>query len=153
ANIQASTVLGPVGDPTTPGVRTLAAGNSIFLAPVFVERRQSGCLRFCYTAPNSRTPRRYRCQPDLALKDVDDTLAHAAIRSRLIPVFTSGAYGQPGYGQLGLACALEIRTGAEDGAAMGAFDFLKEPQRLDNLRMSLEEYLRFTLEAGIFFVT
>jgi hypothetical protein len=36
---------------------------------------------------------------------------------------------------------------------MGAFDFLKEPQRLDNLRASLEEYLRFTLEAGIFFVT
>jgi hypothetical protein len=84
---------------------------------------------------------------------VDDALFQAAIRTRLTPVFTSSVYGQPGYAQLGLACAPEISTGAEDGSAMGAFDFLKEPQRLDNLRASLEEYLRFTLEAGIFFVT
>jgi hypothetical protein len=153
ANIQTTTVLGAVGSLATNGVRTLQAGNSIFSAQVFVERRQTGCVRFCYVAKDSRTPRRYRCQPDLALQDVTDPLSQLSVRARLTPVFTSAVYGQPGYAQLGPSCAPEVSTGAEDGAAMGAFDFLKEPQRLDNLRSSLEEYLRFTLEAGIFFVT
>jgi hypothetical protein len=152
ATIQTSTVLGAVGSATASGVRTLEADNSIFTTPVFVERRQTGCVRFCYTAPDSRTPRRYRCQPDLALKDVNDLLAQSAIRARLTPVFTSTGPGQPGYAQLSLTSAPEIRTGAEDGAEMGAFDFLKQPQREDNLRTSLEEFLRFGLEAGIFFV-
>jgi len=152
-SIQTSTILGAVGSPTASGVRTLEAGNSIFNAPVFVERRQTGCVRFCYVAPGSRTPRRYRSQPDLALQSVTDFSAQAAILARLIPLFTSVAYGQPGYAQLSLACAVEIRTGAEDGSEMGAFDFLKQPQRVDNLRASLDEFLRFGMDAGIFFVT
>jgi hypothetical protein len=153
ASIQTSTVLGAIGSASSSGVRTLEAGNSIFTAPVFVERRQAGCVRFCYAAPGSRTPRRYRSQPDLALQNVTDPLMQAGILARLTPVFTSVAYGQPGYAQLSLTCAAEIRSGAEDGSEMGAFDFLKQPQRLHNLRASLDEFLRFALEAGIFFVT
>jgi len=33
---------------------------------------------------------------------------------------------------------------------MGVFSMLQQPQRLANLRVALEEYLRFGLEAGIF---
>jgi hypothetical protein len=153
ASIQTSTILGTVGSASSSGMRTLEASNSIFTAPVFVERRQAGCVRFCYAAPGSRTPRRYRSQPDLAVQNVADPLLRSAALGCLTPVFTSGAYGQPGYGQLSEACAVEIRTGAEDGSEMGAFDFLKQPQRADNLRASLDEFLRFGLEAGIFFVT
>jgi Putative Ig domain len=153
ASIQTSTILGTVGSASSSGVRTLEAGNSIFTAPVFVERRQAGCVRFCYAAPGSRTPRRYRSQPDLTVQNVADPLLRSAALSCLMPVFTSVAYGQPGYGQLSTACAVEIRTGAEDGSEMGAFDFLKQPQRADNLRASLDEFLRFGLDAGIFFVT
>jgi hypothetical protein len=36
---------------------------------------------------------------------------------------------------------------------MGVFCMLQQPQRLKNLQVALEEYLRFGLEAGIFFVT
>jgi hypothetical protein len=36
---------------------------------------------------------------------------------------------------------------------MGAFHELYEPQRGTNLRIRLDEYLRFGLEAGIFYVT
>ena len=36
---------------------------------------------------------------------------------------------------------------------MGAFCMLQQPQRLANLQIALDEYLRFGLEAGIFFVT
>jgi hypothetical protein len=152
-SIQSSTILGAIGSAGTAGLRTLEAGNSIFTGPVFVERRQTGCVRFCYLAPGSRTPRRYRSQPDLGLKGIADALAQAAARARLTPVFTSLVYGQPGYAQLRLQCADEIRAGAEDGSEMGAFDFLKQPQREQNLRAGLEEFLRFGLEAGIIFVT
>jgi hypothetical protein len=67
-------------------------------------------------------------------------------------VFTSVDFGDPGYAQLALNCAPEIHSGADDGAEMGVFDYLKQPQREANLRSSLDEYLRFGLEAGIFFV-
>ena len=43
----------------------------------------------------------------------------------------------------------EIAGGAEDGAEMGAFSFLQQPQRLANLTTALAEYLRFGLEAGM----
>jgi len=119
---------------------------------VFVEKRQAGCVRFCYVAPGSRTPRRYHSQPDLALKNLD-AAGQAAVLARLVPAFTSLVFGQPGYAQLSPACAIEILTGAEDGSEMGAFDFLKQPQRQDNLSAGLKEFLRFGLEAGIFFVT
>jgi hypothetical protein len=75
------------------------------------------------------------------------------ILERLQPIFTSDCYGDPGYIQLNQSCANEIRTGAEDGAEMGVFNLLKQPQREANLNVNLEEYLRFGLEAGIFYIT
>jgi hypothetical protein len=36
---------------------------------------------------------------------------------------------------------------------MGAFNMLKQAHRESNLRTALEHYLRFGLEAGLFFVT
>ena len=36
---------------------------------------------------------------------------------------------------------------------MGAFHYLFQPQRETNLRVRLDEYLRFGLEAGIFYAT
>lgn len=118
------------------------ASNSIFMADVTSEKRQEGCVRFCYLPLVSIVPRRYRCQPE----DDEDAL-------RVRPQFTSLRYGDPGYGQLALRTAAEIREGADDEAEMGAFHELFEPQRETNLRVRLDEYLRFGLEAGIFYVT
>ena len=84
------------------------------------------------------------------LTNVDKKLQ---ILNHLQPSFTSTIYGAPGYGQLGQDTAWEIYTGAEDGAELGTFNFLKQPQRQANLRASLDEYLRFGLEAGIFYET
>lgn len=75
------------------------------------------------------------------------------IMEQLQPNFTSIKYGAPGYGQLSRSCANELLTGAEDGAEMGTFNGLKKPQREANLQANLEEYLRFGLEAGIFYMT
>jgi hypothetical protein len=135
-----------IADTTVIGtVHTLdlqLASNSIFLADVISEKRQDGCVRFSYLPLTSAVPRRFRCQPE---EDAD------ALRVR--PQFTSLRYGDPGYGQLALRTAAEIRTGADDEAEMGAFHELYQPQRETNLRVRLAEYLRFGLEAGIFYVT
>jgi hypothetical protein len=129
------------------------ASNSIFLAnpgeveswpakaPVAAERLQQGCVRYSYIPPSSLVPRRYACQPA------------AGEEARIRPVFTSMAYGDPGYLQLDLNCAAEIRGGSDDGAEMGVFNLLKQPQREANLRIRLREYLPFRLEAGIFYVS
>jgi hypothetical protein len=75
------------------------------------------------------------------------------IMERSQPTFTSNRYGDPGYAQLSQSCANELRAGAENGAEMGVFNRLKQPQREANLQASLEEYLRFGLETGIFYIT
>ena len=157
------TVLGPVH------VKELTLGSEvIFTDRVRAVHRQAGCVRFSVVPPGSQTPRRFRCQPELAISAavtqaqeqagaVLDPAAAEAVRlqvlGRLTPAFTSTRYSDPAYGQLSLACPPEIQTGAEDGSEMGAFSFLKQPQRAANLQSNLEEYLRFGLETGIFFVT
>ena len=43
--------------------------------------------------------------------------------------------------------------GAENGAEMGLFQSLGQAQCEANVRARMEEYLRFGLESGIFYVT
>lgn len=137
------TVMGAVA------AQQLDASDCVLDGAVNVERRQQGCLRFSYLGEGAVTPRRYRCQPDLALTDVADPGESAAIRARLSPVFTSTTYGDPAYGRLDDRCDQALRTGASNGAAMGAFADLEEPQRMTNLGAVLEEYLRLGLDAGV----
>src|SRR5262250_876382 len=49
--------------------------------------------------------------------------------------------------------AIEITQGGDDGAEMGAFHDLFWPQRESNIRARLDEFLRFGLEAGIFYAS
>lgn len=153
---------------TQAGVIT--ASNCIFNGLVTAERRQKGCIRYSYVPSSSITPRRFRCQPDLAiskrLKELNSASGLAQISSisslpvkeekkimdSVMPVFTSSIFGEPGYGQLSRVCPDEIFNGVESGVEMGAFNFLKQAHRLANLRVMLDEYMRFGLEAGIFFV-
>ena len=53
--------------------------------------------------------------------------------------------------QLRRQTPVELTEGAEDGAEMGAFRYLKQSIRVANLAASLREYLRLGLEAGVFF--
>src|SRR4030095_12492981 len=92
------------------------AENSIFSGQVRAARRQRGCMRFCYVPRDSRTPRRYNCQPDLTLVAVaasgvsagDRASAEAREEARVRPRFNSVRYGTAEYGQLARACAAEI---------------------------------------------
>ena len=148
------------------------AENSLFTSTVTVARRQTGCVRFCYVPPGSRTPRRYECQPDLveraataelrasaALRkepppsDADLEAGQASERLRVEPDFNSTRYGTPTYCQLAEACAEEIKRGAEDESEMGAFHDLFQPQRAANLRARLDEYTPAGMNAGIIYAT
>ncbi len=166
-HVQASTVLG------TTRAKTLEASDTIFVRPITVARRQTGCVRFSFVPDTSRTPRRYRCQPDLeiavqieqaekqpafqGLTDLQKEARRREIRAdvvaRVLPIFTSTRYGHRAYGQLGRFCPRQITEGARNGSEMGAFGFLMQPQRESNLRIALQEYLRFGLEAGLLYVT
>ena len=75
------------------------------------------------------------------------------LAARLAPRFTSRRYGQPGYAQLRLDCADEIREGASDESEMGAFHDLYQPQRIANLRLRLEESTPVAMDVGPVFAT
>ncbi|MEU9112621.1 hypothetical protein AB0D04_12670 [Streptomyces sp. NPDC048483] len=132
------------------------AENSIFTGRMHVARRGIGCLRFSYVPPGSRTPRRYRCQPDLVGPDGGTSRSSGAESggaARVRPLLRGERYGTPWYGQLAVGCAEEIRRGAEDGAEMGAYHDLYQPQREDSLRARLAEYTPAGTDAGIVWVT
>ena len=131
--------------------------NSIFTGLMTVGRRQIGCLRFCYVPPGSRTPRRYRCQPDGVLAAVADGPDRETLRAaealRVRPLFDAVRYGRPDYARLSLACAPEITRGAEDESEMGVFHDLYAPMRAANLRARLDEYAPAAMDAGIIYAS
>jgi hypothetical protein len=145
--VKGSTVIGKLA------TKVLHEGsNSIFLArlaesasetwahPFTVERRQQGCLRFSFVPHGAVTPRRYRCIPDAAHPEA-------------LPYFTSLRYGEAAYCQLAQITDSAIRAGAEGQSEMGIGYALQQPLREANLRVRLDEYLRFGLSAGIFYAT
>lgn len=143
-SVEGSTIIGKV----TTTIMQLAS-NTIFHAQpddwdtepaVRAERLQEGCVRFSYFPIGSRLPKPYRCQP----KTETDA-------QRIKPVFNSLRYGDAAYCQLSLYCASEIRQGAENDMEMGVFYHLYQPLREYNLLTRLNEYLRFGLEAGIYY--
>ena len=120
--------------------RTVASAR--WAGPVLADRRQQGCVRFCYLPAGSRTPRRYRCVPT-AENDAGE----------LQPVLTSSRYGRPGYVQLDRRTPALVWRGADDESELGALHHLNQPLREAYLQSRLEDYLRFGLEAGFFFAT
>jgi hypothetical protein len=140
-------------------VRSIEAENSLLIGGARASQRQRGCVRFCYAPRSSRVPRRYRCQPDLAIEaetlrlggpptpDETDRIARA-----MTPIFTASAYPASAFGQLALSCPKEILSGALGGAEMGAGFASGEPFRRANLTDALNEYLPFGLVAVPIFV-
>ncbi|MEQ1891723.1 MAG: hypothetical protein ABL998_04210 [Planctomycetota bacterium] len=161
-HMERSTCLGSVR------VATLDASECIFSVPVLAQREQEGCVRFSFVSRGSRTPKRYRCQPDLeiearrtaaeAKKGANLDAAESAVlrdqvHASVVPEFSSVRYGRPTYAQLLRSTSVALRTGAEDGSEMGAHSHLRAPQREANLVVRLQEYLPFGLVPSIVYVT
>jgi septum formation topological specificity factor MinE len=156
-NIARTTVIGEI---YTHAIEL--AENCIFNGKVRVARRQQGCVRFSYVPTDSRTPRRYQCQPDLIIAAVKEKSVAAGIKDadeemretlRVRPQFNSTRYGTPIYCQLSETCADELRRGADDESEMGVFHDLYQPQRAANLRARLDEYTPAGMEAGIIYAS
>ena len=143
ASLDQVTVLGALT------VERLSASDCVLAGDVSVARQQAGCLRFSYVSEGAVAPRRYRCQPDLALTGITDPATAAGVRARLAPAFSSTSFGDPAYARLDNRSDPALLTGASNGASMGVFAELQEPQRLANLATVLEEHLRLGLEAGV----
>lgn len=145
--------------------------NSLFLGTLQVARRQAGCLRYSYLPPESRAPRRTRCQPETAVREAQDAIRTAAAAAlppaepdpaalaraqtetemRLEPQVMDRFYGLPGYAQLALPCPDELFRGADDGGSLGAFHFLHEPQRMELLQRRLDAFTPAGMDAGLLF--
>jgi hypothetical protein len=152
----------------TTEVKAIEATNCIFKEVVLAIRRQDGCIRYSFVPKDSKAPRLYRCQPNLEISDQiteaiekkGSALSLAAknkinndVEQWLQPSFTSIIYDHYAYAQLSARCPEQISAGADNGSEMGAFNFLKQPQRKANLQIALNEYLPLGLEAGIIYVT
>lgn len=146
--------------------RSIEASNCIFDDKITIIRQQEGCIRFSYVPADSKTPRCFRCEPNLevsrqiseaeqqgSVSQIVKNKISKQILGWLVPGFTSNKYGHYGYAQLSRSCPHQIKTGADDGSEMGVFNNLKQPQREASLNTAIDEYLRFGLEAGIIYVT
>jgi hypothetical protein len=143
-HIEDSTVIGKLH------VRTMElASNTIFLArrargdpwrgAVWCNRKQAGCVRFCFVPADSITPRRYRCIPG-------DPAQEQALR----PQFVSLQYSDPSYALLSGAVPIAVWTGANNGSQMGVYKSLEETEAVRNVQLRVPEFLPFNLEAGVF---
>ena len=148
-DLESSTVIG--------GIRcqTLSASNCILDEGILdrkdaldIAHRQQGCLRFSYVPHGSKSPRRFRCQPDLALENVADAAEIARVVARVRPSYGSDNVQDPDYGLLSRTAPDELRHTSSDGSEPGVWHQLQHAHRLANLRTALRQYLRFGLDAG-----
>jgi hypothetical protein len=108
-----------------------------WLAPLWADRKQEGCVRFSFLPIGAQVPRQFQC--------VDEVLAGP------VPIFFTTRYGRPGYLKLLTSTPDVIRRGADDGGEMGAFHFVLGPLRETDLRIRMQEYLPVGLEFGIIY--
>jgi hypothetical protein len=145
ADLSRCTVIGPTY------VHRIEASECILDNVVIVENTQDGCVRFSATAQGSVIPRQYESV---------QTLPNA-------PLFTSRAFGQPGYAQLldsvdnavlpgpatGAVTVPAISVGAEDGSEMGAFAGQNNPIKEHSLLVKYQEYMPLGLTPLIIHAT
>lgn len=121
----------------------------LFAEPVTVAETAEGELRYSWVAPGSRTPYRFRCQPEPPGAAGPPAPAAEAAG----PVFVSRRFGAPGYAQLDARTPRTVRAGSETGSEIGAFESLYQPLREAALAAVLAEYLPWGLEPRVVYVT
>jgi hypothetical protein len=97
--------------------------NAIFVQPLAVRRRETGCVRYSYLAPESLTPPGFACAYGPA------------------PEFMSRRFADAQYARLAHACSPAIAAGAENRGEMGAFFALRNGQKSANLRARITDYV------------
>jgi hypothetical protein len=145
-HIEESTVIGRVW---AQAIRL--ASNTIFWAklgkrdpwkaPVWAQRVQVGCVRFCWMPASSITPRQYECLPP-----------NASSQPALEPKFITLRFGEPGYCLLSGDVPMAVWNGADNGSQMGVFYQIQETEAVANIQIRSAEYLPANLERGVFLI-
>jgi hypothetical protein len=110
-------------------------------APVWANRAQLGCARFCWLPANSIAPRQYNCLPP-----------DAASQAALEPRFVTLRFGHPGYCLLSGDVAMALWKGADSGSQIGVYYQIQETEAVTNLLIRSAEYLPANLERGVFLI-
>jgi hypothetical protein len=127
-------------------VHRLQGSDTILAGFTIAEDAQDGCVRFSAVSTGSRVPRQYCCV----------TIAADAA------LFTSSAFGEPGYGQLletadraivSGATGVTITSGADTGSEMGAFSSQLAPIKERGLLIKYGEYMPLGLTPVVVRVT
>lgn len=136
--------------------KSLEATNVIFSEAATATRRQSGCVRFSAIASGSSLPRRFRCQPDLALAQATERKGSpltdsetARVTLGVIPLFLDTALDEPTAAMLHPMTADAIRLGGENDTEMGVFSNAAYGLRMANLSSLFDDYVPLGLEAGL----
>ena len=129
--LSAVTVLGRVA------AQELWASDTILRDFTAVDNTQNGCVRFSAYAAGSVIPRQYE----------------SVQVSPGAPLFTSDAYGQPGYAQLLESAGAAILSGADNGSELGAFSADLNPVKEQGLLIKYAEYMPLGLTPVIVHVT
>lgn len=140
----------------TARTRSINATGCLFTGALTVERRQEGCQRYCFVAPGSTGPRRFRCQPDLVLaaaaerKGAALTAAEtASVALSARPLFLDDSLDEPTCALLHPLCPEAIRSGGEGETEMGVFGPWAASLRRANLTSLFDDFIPFGLEAAI----
>ena len=131
-SVGASEISSGGGLPATSDTVFFAA-SSAATVPVKAERRQVGCLRFCFVPDASLTPRRYRC--------LQGEIAETWFENR--------KYGNPAYMQLHDRLGSLLMEAGSNGDELGVWNYLRNSSRQANIWRAIEGFLRYGMEAGI----
>lgn len=137
-------------------MKAVEATGCLFTNPLMVERKQQGCLRYSWLAPGSQGPRRFLCQPDIAIAAATDHRGAAltpaegqTIALGTTPLFLDTSLDEPTCALLHPLCPDDIRVGGEGGTEMGAMGPWAASLRRANLKNLFDDFTPFGLETAI----
>ena len=112
-------------------VHRLYATDTLITGLTEVNDTQNGCFRFSLAPSGSILPKPYP-HPPIPFDEANHW-------------FVSQRYGHAGYAQLTETAPLTVRTGAENGDEIGAFNHLINSIKLESLKAKIGEYMPFGL--------
>jgi|CZKX01.1.fsa_nt_gi hypothetical protein len=105
-------------------VRSANGSGGIWCHALEAQDNQTGCLRFCWFAPESnRLPQNFGCVTGVPLQ------------------FTATTFGEAGYGQIALDSDVAVREKGPGNDEMGAFGFLLNSHKWRNLQIRFREFM------------
>ncbi len=113
-----------------------------------ITQTQEGCVRFSHVPAGASTPRRYRCQPDLAVEAITDPTERTRVIRSIHPTLDFDL-ADAGFGLLGATSSPALRTAGSGGLEPGVWHHLQHARRLANLGIALDQDLRFGLDTGL----